>query len=406
MIAMIAASSGAGLGLSGFIVSMLVVGQLLGNLPASHLVSRAGERIAMLVSAGLAALGCCGILLTSQVWALIASALLIGLASATFSLARHSFVTTRVPVSMRARALSLLGGFYRAGTFLGPFLATLVLNFGGGPRSAVWLFIACLGALSALVTFGPDPERVPITAPVSTVAPQQSASGERSDTASTGATTLHDPSAVPSGGGSDRSHSMLQAFLAQRAALARLGVAAAALSGTRAARDVILPLWGLSLGLEAQQITLAVAISGAIDFALFYVSGHLMDRFGRLAAVLPSMMVMAAGFLVLSLSHDLPDAHAWYVACGVLLGLGNGLSSGILMTLGADLAPRANPAPFLGVWRTVTGTGGALLPLAVSGAAVVSLPFACAGVGIITLAGALGFLRWIPRYVPKAKLRG
>jgi hypothetical protein len=59
-----------------------------------------------------------------------------------------------------------------------------------------------------------------------------------------------------------------------------VGLAAASLSAVRSARQVVLPLWGVSIGLDAQTIALVVGISGAIDFALFYASGQVMDRFG------------------------------------------------------------------------------------------------------------------------------
>ena len=41
------------------------------------------------------------------------------------------------------------------------------------------------------------------------------------------------------------------------------------------------------------------------------------------------------------------------------------LSSGILLTLGADIAPPNEPAAFLGSWRTLTDAGGAVAPLIV-----------------------------------------
>ena len=50
-----------------------------------------------------------------------------------------------------------------------------------------------------------------------------------------------------------------------------------------------------------------------------------------------------------------------------VLGVGNGLSSGILLTLGADVAPKQRAGAFLGSWRTLTDAGGAIAPLAVSG---------------------------------------
>ena len=57
----------------------------------------------------------------------------------------------------------------------------------------------------------------------------------------------------------------------------------------------------------------------------------------------------------------------WFGTFAMVLAVGNGLSSGILLTLGADVAPKTNPAPFLGSWRTLTDAGGAATPLLVSG---------------------------------------
>jgi hypothetical protein len=52
----------------------------------------------------------------------------------------------------------------------------------------------------------------------------------------------------------------------------------------------------------------------------------------------------------------------WFALFAAVLGVGNGLSSGILLTLGADVAPQDDPAPFLGSWRTLTDAGGAIAP--------------------------------------------
>jgi MFS family permease len=155
--------------------------------------------------------------------------------------------------------------------------------------------------------------------------------------------------------------------------------------------------------MDATGIALVVGISGTIDFALFYTSGQVMDRYGRLWAALPATVAMALSFLVLAFTHDLPGAEIWLLGCAVVIGIGNGLSSGILLTLGADLAPREDPAPYLAAWRTLTDLGGALAPLAVSAIAVASLPLAAAATGALAVLGSAGFARWIPRYIPRAR---
>ena len=114
------------------------------------------------------------------------------------------------------------------------------------------------------------------------------------------------------------------------------------------------------------------------------------------------MVLMGAGFIALAFTHDLDSAAMWFAMFAAVLGVGNGLSSGILLTLGADVAPRADPAPFLGSWRTLTDAGGAISPLLVSAiTAVSSLSIATGFVGVVALLGGLAFVRWVPMFVPR-----
>ncbi|WP_336659817.1 MFS transporter [Leucobacter sp. USHLN153] len=385
LVSIIAVRMGAGIGLAGVIASAAVVGQVVGNLPSSWVVSRAGERAAMLIASGVALVGALGVAFAPNPAVLGLAVFVIGFAGAAFGLARHSFMTTRVPVNFRARALSLLGGTNRMGRFVGPFVAAGLIALTGDHEAPVWAFVVGVALAAGLVAFAPDPERV--------VAAADGASARGSSSAGSTGSSLGAPPAAPRPG-------VWGAIRDGGGGLLRVGGAAAILSGLRSIRDVLLPLWGVSIGLDATQVALVVGISGTVDFALFYTSGQVMDRYGRLWASLPALLVMAGGFLALSISHDLPSAGVWLLVVAIVVGLGNGLSSGINMTLGADLAPPGSPAPFLAAWRTLTDFGGAAAPLAVSAVAVASLPIASAGAGVLAVLGALGFARWIPRYIP------
>lgn len=406
----IAAELGADIATAGLIASMLVVGQLCGNIPAGWLVARLGERITMVVAGFLALVGVAGLALAPALWALTLAVFVIGLSASAFGLARHAFMTTRVPLEFRARALSLLGGSFRLGMFAGPFAGALLLGLTGTEAAAAWFFAACLVACVLLVLLGPDPETrlneesVPAgrggsgdggsapADPGEAGAGEIGAGGADTGEAITGGVTLP----------GERREGVFRTMARHRRVLSRLGLAAASLSAVRAARQVVMPLWGVSIGLDAQTISLVVGISGAIDFALFYASGQVMDRFGRLWAVLPSMLLMGCGFLALAFTHDLGQAAMWYAMLAAVIGVGNGLSSGILLTLGADVAPKGDPAPFLGSWRTLTDSGGAIAPVLFSGIAAIStLGVATAAMGVIGLAGAYGFLRWVPRFVQR-----
>ncbi|WP_144876563.1 MFS transporter [Microbacterium sp. 1.5R] len=388
LIPVIAASMGADVAFAALVASGLVVGQLCGNLPAGWAVARIGERLTMVIAGTVAVGAGVAMMFAPSPAVLAASVFLLGFCAAAFGLARHAFMTTRVPIAFRARALSLLGGSFRLGVFIGPFVAAGLLQLFGSEIAAIWFFLACLVVMVVLVLFGPDPEKtIPPTTPVRT-APLVSDSGE--------VVSGSIPTVERTG--------IFRTMWQQRTVLGRLGLAASSLSAVRSARQVVLPLWGLSLGLDASTIALVVGVSGAIDFALFYASGQVMDRFGRLWAAMPAMLLMGAGFLALSLTHDLDAAVLWFGMFAAVLGVGNGLSSGILLTLGADVAPKREPAAFLGSWRTLTDAGGATAPLLVSAiTAIASLPVAAAAMGVVGLIGAVGFIRWIPRFVPRVK---
>lgn len=392
LIPVIASRLGADVAVAALVAAALVVGQLCGNIPAGWAVARFGERLTM-GTAGIVILGGLTAVVFAQSLAFFAAAVfLIGFCAASFALARHSFMTTRVPLHFRARALSLLGGTFRLGMFVGPFISAALLAVFGDETASIVFFAVCQIATILLVFFGPDPEKaVPVGGPAGR------GDGDSREAEDTGEPVT---GAIPT----VERVGVFRTMWRFRGVLARLGLAAASLSAVRSARQVVLPLWGVSLGLDAGTIAVVVGVSGAIDFALFYASGQVMDRFGRLWAALPAMILMGAGFLALSFTHDLGSAAMWYAMFAAVLGVGNGLSSGILLTLGADIAPANEPAAFLGSWRTLTDAGGAVAPLIVSAlTAVASLSIGVGAMGLVAVLGAVGFVRWVPRYVPRAR---
>jgi MFS family permease len=392
LIPVIAAQLGADVATAALVASALVVGQLCGNIPSGWAVARIGERLTMAIAGLLSLAGVVGMALAPSLAIFAISVFLIGFCAAAFGLARHSFMTTRVPLTFRARALSLLGGTFRLGMFVGPFVAAGLLALTGDENATIWFFGGCLVATVLLVLLGPDPERQFFAPPRPSTLREDAVDTEDTGEPVTGSIPLRQVQRA--GGDSGPGTGVIRTMWRHRGVLSTLGLAAASLSAVRSARQVVLPLWGVSIGLDAQTIALVVGVSGAIDFALFYASGQVMDRFGRLWAALPAMILMGAGFVALAFTHDLPQAAMWFAMFAAVLGVGNGLSSGILLTLGADVAPKADPAPFLGSWRTLTDAGGAVAPLLVSGiAAVASLSVATGVMGAIGLVGALAFVR-------------
>lgn len=386
---------GATLALAGFVSSMVTVGTLAGDIPSGWIVSRIGERTSMIVASFVALAGILVSLLAPNPWVLLVGVFLEGLATAVFALARHAFMTTHVPLRYRARALSTLGGVFRGGWFIGPLIASAVITATGTPQSAFWIFaVACVLAAISLIAL-PDPERGHRAAVRGT---GSSPHGTRSQgTRSPGRGQADDD-------GAHRPHGLFGAIWAHRTVLLRMGSGAALVGAARSARITLLPLWALSIGLGEANTALVIGIAGGVEFALFYTSGHVMDRWGRLWSVMPCMLGLGTGFVLLAFLHDVPQREGWFVAVVLFLSLANGLGSGIIMTLGADLAPRGRPAPFLSAWRFAGDGGQAAAPVLVSVlTAAASLPVAAGTIGVLALLGAGILRRYIPRYVPHVR---
>lgn len=89
----------------------------------------------------------------------------------------------------------------------------------------------------------------------------------------------------------------------------------------------------------------------------------------------------------------------------MVLGAGNGMSNGLVMTLGADVSPRDRRAEFLAAWRLTHDTGSSTGPLVVGAVATVSLAAGAMTIGALGVVGAAVMWRYIPRYVPSPRSR-
>ncbi|TFB51214.1 MFS transporter [Cryobacterium tagatosivorans] len=383
LIPIVANNLGASLAVAGFIAAMVMVGELVGDIPAGWVVSRIGERNSMIWASMLTIIAVLICVAAPTPLVLGVGIFLVGIATAVFALARHAFMTSYVPIAYRARALSTLGGIFRAGWFVGPFISAGLIYLTGSTVAVFWVFIVCCLGAAAMLLLLPDP--------ASTFGPPEAAVAADGSVHTAGEELAAQESA-----------GLFRTIWNNRGVLARLGTGAGLIGGMRASRTVILPLWAVSIGIAEPDIALIIGIAGGIDFALFYVSGQVMDRFGRIWTALPSMIGLGAGHIVLAFTHDLPSNVEWFIGVAMFLSLANGIGSGILMTLGADLAPKSGPAPFLGAWRFTGDFGSATAPLAVAGlTAVASLSLASAVMGVFGLFGAVLLGLYIPRYVPR-----
>jgi MFS family permease len=364
LIALSARNLGASVGTAALIVALAGVGQLLGDLPAGALAARIGEKYALMAASAVDAIALLGAFWSGRAGSLIGLGIAVfvtGLANAVFNLARQAYLTEAVPIQARARAMSTLGGVFRFGSFVGPFAGALVVS--RFSIVAAYAFAAVMSLLSAvLIGLLPDVGR-----PTRTRRHQ-------------------DRVAHPS---------VLSILIRYRRVLLTLGVGVLVIAAVRSTRQVIIPLWAESAGIGPAATSLIFGVSAGVDLLLFYPGGAVMDRFGRVWVAVPSMLVMGLGLMLLPLTSGAATITA--VAC--VLGLGNGISAGIVLTLGADTAPAVGRSQYLGGWRLGADLGNTLGPLIVSMiTAVASLAIAAVAMGALAWVGAGWLARLVPRY--------
>ena len=209
-----------------------------------------------------------------------------------------------VPVTHRARAMSLLGGSYRVGVLVGPLIGAGLIAL-TDLTSVFWLGAAMSVCASLLAAHHARPRR-----------------GEARRGQARPGTSACGPSSPRTAGCSRPS----------ARAVVILGM-------SRSLRLSLLPLWADHVGLSASTTSLIFAGAAALDVALMWPGGWLMDTRGRMVVAVPVVLSMAIACLLLPLAGSAVSV-ALVMA---LIAAGNGLGSGIVMTLGADASPDRGP---------------------------------------------------------------
>ncbi len=339
-----------------FLVTARPLGTMIFDVPAGILVGMIGLRRIMMAGVLLFAIAAVAGGLSPNAGWLTVARLVAGVSYAFWSISRHTYIAQTVPIASRGKALSLFGGISRVASIAGFFLGGILFEF--VDVRAPFFAQATVGLLTAvlvLMTFKGELE--------------SSVRGAKHNLFPALGHTLRDNGGI----------------------FATAGVAAIALQFLRAAREFIIPLWVDELGLGGKESGIIFGVMSTIDSVMFPLVGYVMDRFGRKYVGVPAYLILAGGFALVPLAEN----FGMLMLVGLLVGLGNGLSSGLVLTMGVDFAPKNNPSEFLGVWRFVSDAGGAAGPQVIGGlAAVVTLGTASvitAGLGVFG-AGVLLFL--------------
>jgi MFS family permease len=321
------------------------LGMMAFDIPAGILAARVGDKVVMLLAIALVGIAQFAYTLTDNMSLIYLIAFLNGAGGSSFLLGRMSYVTAVCTPATRGRVIAMMAGSMRVTALIGP-LAGALLATHEGYAATFYAAAVCAGLAFAAILFFALHER-PLAREL-------------------------------------KFETVITLCVKYRRVFATAGVAAITFMLMRSARTVLIPLIGTSIGLDVATIGLVVSISAAVDVALFYPAGLIMDRYGRRATAVPSSALLALSMASMALISGFKSL----VATAVLVGIANGLSTGIVMTLGTDLAPAARRSEFLGLWRLLTDVGATAGPMAI-GLAVAVAPISVACLSVAGL-GALG----------------
>ena len=336
-------------GMVGAAVAVVGVGKIGANIPAGRFIAARGMRHSMLAALQIALASFALAAVAPSVGVLLLSQVARGCGFSLWTLSRQTFIAANVASDRRGRAMAGIGGMSRVSKFLGPVLGGTVAAH-VSIRAAMWLAAACeVGAIVCVARWLPA-----------------GCDGPDGPGGLGGAGHARSENGGRGGGESAEQHAEKRScwgiFRVHWRDLLVFGFFVFCLMAVRDARNVLHPLQalvGLSIGNDG--VGHVVAISYFADMALFPAAGFVMDRFGRKVAAVPSLALQALSFALLPSTGD----EASLMAVGALCGAGNGISSGLLMTIGSDLAPPDMRSQFLGLYRTFSDCGSLLGPLVV-----------------------------------------
>jgi len=299
------------------------MGAVIGGIPVGALAHRKGEELLLTVSVVLMAVTAVALGLTTAILTLVAFRVLYGVGIVGVGQSRQTYITREVAPSVRGRVMALVGGSFRLSVVIGPLLGGVAVEFAGFTAAFILSGVLTSSGLLAVVAHRRRSDRNDSPAPVT----------------------------EPMGAGIRRHFRRLLVT----------GFGPMLIMAARDGRQVVVPLIGDSLGLGPIGVGALVAVGTGADFLLFPIAGFVMDRFGRLRAIIPAFTLMAIGLLLLGVA----DTAAGAVVAGIVMGVGNGLSAGSLLTLGSDLAPEDATASFIAGFNLMANFGRVLGPLIV-----------------------------------------
>src|SRR5213594_1137143 len=302
----------------GAVIGIQATCALVSRFPVGSWSDRYGSRLFAFGGAALMVVSCVAFILSMSIRAaipigggvpilLVVASMLSGVALSTFSTAASTYIAYTVPISRRAEAVGYYGVLQGLAQGFGAGVSIVIIDgLGFGALYAIAAVATLVAALLSLGLHG----------------------GRRAE------------SATPMGIGFQLHRGVVAPSLAQYAVIVGNGAAFS-----------FIPLLGIARGVANPGLYFtAVAISSIVARLL---TGRIADRHGRFTAIVPGMIVTAAGMYIVSSAASVEA----FVLAGVAVGVGFATALPALQALAIDLAEPAERGAAMATFWAFTDFG-------------------------------------------------
>ncbi len=325
----LAKSFGVGFGEASGVVTAFLLGNLAGTLPSGWMIDRFGRRPVM-IAGPLITAGTAFLMATTHAFPeLLVLRFIGGFAAQMWLMARIAAIAHGAAASQRGRLVTWMFGMDTTGSLAGPVIgAFIAITWGPRAPFAVYGALALVALVPTFMFAADTPRRAQDTPPGSTAPAKMT---------------------------------VRQMMLPR---LPYFGVALfAGLTRGPLNADLLHLYAAFAYHLGPGPIGALATGAALLSLPLSFLSGWILDRFGRKRSMVPGFCGVACSMIALSVSAFAHLELAWYVSFFYLLVMTSAMTGGSVQTMGADVAPSQARGTFLGLWRFVGQGGTALSPI-------------------------------------------
>jgi MFS family permease len=326
-------SFGIGVDAASLVFVAYSAGALVVTFPAGYLMDKIGRRPVLLAGPLLTAVGSFMTPFSHTFFELLFWRFVVGAASQLWQQGRVLVIADTAPHDQRARQMQWMMGMTRAGQLFGPSMGGfLAAGFG------LWIPFAVHAALTIVAV-------IPAYNMIQETAPSRSRKKDDSEE-------------VKAQGWGPVIKYMITfqivvfLFIQVFAQFCRGGQDQGSLN--------LYAVYAYDMGPADLGLLNTIAIMFGIPVP--FLTGYLMDKFGRRAVIAPGFAAYAIAVGLMSLTAFYPLPMSYFLATYVLVQATAGTTGGTMQVLGTDLSPQENRGRFFAIWRTIANIGAAVSP--------------------------------------------